>query len=86
MTTASRCSSALRRAEATTAPLVYDAFGFLLVGLTLGDWGFVEQLHDYLGQKTPIPYYDVALFHDDDSDLFSTCLESERAFYAGGLP
>ncbi len=75
----------LRRAGYDGA-LVYDAFGFLLVGLTLGNWGFVEQLHDYLGQKTPIPYYDVALFHADDSDLFSTCLESERALYAGGLP
>lgn len=71
----------LRRAGYDGA-LIYDAFGILLVGLTLDDWGIVEQLHDYLGQQTPIPYFDVALFHADDSDLFSICLESERAFFA----
>lgn len=62
--------------------LVYDAFGNLLVGLRLDDWGIVEQLHEYLGQSTPIPYFDVALFHADDGDLFSVCLDRERAFFA----
>ena len=64
------------------AALVYDAYGILLLGLPLDEWMIVEQLHDYLRQPTPIPYFDVALFHMNDRDLFSVCLERERAFYA----
>jgi FkbM family methyltransferase len=65
-----------------TNVLVYDAFGALLMGVDLSQWSILEQLHAYAGPGTAIPYFDLALFHAQDSDLYLNCLASEQVFFA----
>jgi len=66
--------------------LVYDAYGYLVMGLSLDDWGVVSQLSEYVAPRIPIPYFDLALFHSEDADLFEQCLAREQAFFRESRP
>jgi FkbM family methyltransferase len=66
--------------------LVYDKFGVLEGSLELDDWPGVEAMHransfDYQGGPYKGPYVDLCAFHDEDSDLFGSLMESEHAHF-----
>lgn len=61
--------------------LVYDAYGYLVMGLSLDDWELIEQLDEYVTPRVPLPYFDLALFHSEDADLFELCMKREKEFF-----
>jgi FkbM family methyltransferase len=61
--------------------LVYDAFGYLMFGLSLDQRDVLEGLVAYLRHKKGLPYVDLAVFHECDRDLYSTCLAQEKVYY-----
>ena len=60
--------------------LVYDERNRLLLATNLHEEKLLQDLHDYApGHGSDIYYYDIVLFHADDSDLADRFLRSERA-------
>jgi FkbM family methyltransferase len=62
--------------------LIWDSAGRFLCGTSLDRMDLLEDLHDYIDATdkslSPIAYYDVGVFHEDDADLAAHCLDIER--------
>ncbi len=63
--------------------MVYDNYGDLMVGLTLGTGDILEQITEYFSGRCGLAYADLAVFHRDDTDLFERCMAAEREHYRG---
>lgn len=62
--------------------LFYDCFGELVMATNLDDVNAIESLDDYITRGEPsIGYYDVCLFHENDSRLAKQFINNERAYY-----
>jgi FkbM family methyltransferase len=57
---------------------IYDCINNLVMVTTLDDSDTLRQLHEYAHKKeSMIPYYDICLFHNNDSDLSKRFHDSE---------
>lgn len=62
--------------------LFYDCFGELVMATNLDNTQVIESLDDYITRGEPaIGYYDVCLFHTNDSRLAKQFISNERAYY-----
>ena len=65
--------------------IYYDNFGKLIISSSLSNHLLIKQMDDYIDmeQRTPFPYYDIALFHRDDKDIAKQFIENEMSFFYG---
>lgn len=63
--------------------IFYDNFGKLIVSGSLSNHLFLKQMNNYIDPKTrtPFPYYDIAVFHNEDKDVAQKFIESEMSFF-----
>jgi FkbM family methyltransferase len=62
--------------------MYYDNFGKLLICITTNDTTQVNQLYNYMRkQEGAFPYYDVAVFHQQDNQLADWIIEQETEFF-----
>ena len=61
--------------------LVYDAYGYLMFGVPLEGHRVFEGLDQYLRHKGGLPYVDLAVFHEDDTDIYLGFESEERQYY-----
>lgn len=62
--------------------MYYDNFGKFLIGINAHDTALIQQLYNYMRkQEGAFPYYDVAVFHQDDDELADWIMAQETAFF-----
>ena len=63
--------------------IFYDNFGKFILSANLSDRILIKQLHNYIDKRTrtPLSYYDIILFHEEDSDLARKFIEDEMHFF-----
>lgn len=63
--------------------IFYDNAGKFILSTELSNKLLIKQLHNYIDNKTrvPISYYDMVVFHEDDSDLASKFISEEMNFF-----
>ena len=62
--------------------IFYDNFGRFILSANLQNKQQIEQLHFYIEKgRGAFQYYDICLFHKDDSDLAEQILQKEIAFF-----
>ncbi len=60
--------------------IFYDNAGRFIFSTTLRDMNLVRQMYQYtLGKESAFPYYDICLFHEDDSAIAKKFIEEEQA-------
>jgi FkbM family methyltransferase len=58
---------------------IFDCINNLLLATTLDDFNTIKQLHEYAHTpKTMIPYFDICVFHADDTDMANEFLKIEK--------
>jgi hypothetical protein len=56
----------------------YDNYGRFLLSTKLEDSNLLNQLDAYIEKRSgAFPYYDICLFHKDDTDIFDSLVEVE---------
>jgi FkbM family methyltransferase len=59
---------------------IFDCTDNLIMATTLDNKDTLQQLHDYAHMhKTMIPYFDICVFHKDDTDLAEDFLKLEKS-------
>jgi hypothetical protein len=62
--------------------MYYDNFGKFLICITTIDTALIVQLYNYMRKKEgAFPYYDVAVFHEDDDGLADWIVVQETEFF-----
>ena len=62
--------------------MFYDNFGRFLLSTELANKQLISQLHYYIKDNvSSFPYYDIALFHQQDKDIANKFIEDEIAFF-----
>lgn len=66
--------------------IFYDNVGKLIVSGKISDHLFLKQMNNYIDIKTrmPFPYYDLVIFHKDDSDIAKVFIGNEMNFFYNG--
>ena len=63
--------------------LYYDNFGKFILSADLNQKELLAQLFAYINKKeSAFPYYDVCLFHQDDTELAIDVVKKEMAFFS----
>jgi FkbM family methyltransferase len=63
--------------------VLYDNQGKLILSTDLSNELLLKQMHHYIDRnyRTPIPFYDIFLFHGEDADLAHAFVESEMKYF-----
>lgn len=63
--------------------IFYDNLGKLIVSSNLSNHLFLKQMNNYIDPKlrTPFPYYDVVIFHNEDKDVAEKFIENEMSLF-----
>ena len=62
--------------------LYYDNYGRFMLSAELKNHSLIEQLHYYIEEgKSAFRYYDMCLFHKDDTDIYNDFVKKEIAFF-----
>ncbi|OIO19912.1 MAG: hypothetical protein AUJ23_01160 [Candidatus Magasanikbacteria bacterium CG1_02_32_51] len=63
--------------------IFYDNGGKIIISCKLGDHLLLRQLDNYIDKdfRTPFPYYDVAVFHEEDTDIADLFVKNEMMFF-----
>jgi hypothetical protein len=59
----------------------FDHIGTLLLSTSLDNKDVVSHLHEYISsEKNLLGYFDIAIFHEMDTDIASRYIEKEREY------
>jgi FkbM family methyltransferase len=62
--------------------IYYDNYGKLLISITTQDTSQIKQLYNYMRRhEGAFPYYDIAIFHQDDDALADQIISQETDFF-----
>lgn len=64
--------------------MFYDNSGRFLLSADLSDHRQIAQLHNLIDRnyRTPFPFYDIVLFHQEDKDVAQAFIEDEVRFFS----
>lgn len=63
--------------------IFYDNLGKLIISTNLSNRLILKQMNNYINptDRTPFPYYDIVLFHNEDRDIAKAFIENEMKYF-----